>query len=410
MTFNIRDTISNKIEEDEVKLWKPQQLSFPIHEELLNELSIVNNNRNECDSQGLLELRQKIGIYYQKYTVMEISPEQIIIGPGTSTLLYLIQLLFNSIIILPNPFHLDILQQANINKNHLLVLETSLNNNYKITNNDLEELLVKNKTLQTKILILNNPNDNTGQIYTDRELIEISKVARKYNLIVLSIEIYAELTFTTYTSISKYYPEKTIICNDMSQSHFINGWKLGYLIFPLEMNQCIKSMKYLTKYVYGSVSHPIQLACIKGFGNPVIEQYIIMCRKVLLELTKVIYKKFITNNIGIIECQAGYNLILDFTKKSKTKIVLKNWNKLKPKIPFTKWVFKEIWEETGVYLVPGIELGRKEDELIGRLSLLDFDGSLVIEKAETEIINDTFILSYCEKQINLINKLIEWWL
>ena len=71
---------------------------------------------------------------------------------------------------------------------------------------------------------------------------------------------------------------------------------------------------------------------------------------------------------------------------------------------------KEIWKEIGVKLVSGIELGRKEDELIGRLSLLDFDGSLVIEKAETEIINDTFILSYCKKQINLVNKLIEWWL
>ena len=98
---------------------------------------------------------------------------------------------------------------------------------------------------------------------------EISQIAKKHGLYIISDEIYSELNFTEegHTSISKYYPERTIVTNGISKWLGAGGWRLGFMIFQKGMEAFIKSMNMLQSETFSAVSSPIQFASIEGFKD-----------------------------------------------------------------------------------------------------------------------------------------------
>ena len=111
------------------------------------------------------------------------------------------------------------------------------------------------------MLFLNSPNNPSGQICDN--LKEISSIAKKYNLLILSDEIYSELSFNeNFKSISQFYPEKTIISTGLSKWCGAGGWRLGYFIIPEALKELRDSLKILASETFSSVSAPIQYAAI----------------------------------------------------------------------------------------------------------------------------------------------------
>ena len=85
-----------------------------------------------------------------------------------------------------------------------------------------------------KLLILNSPNNPSGTTHTN--LKELAEIVKKYNVIVLSDEIYAELDFSgIYKSITHFYPEGTIISSSMSKWCGAGGWRLGFIAVPRKL-------------------------------------------------------------------------------------------------------------------------------------------------------------------------------
>jgi aspartate aminotransferase len=94
------------------------------------------------------------------------------------------------------------------------------------------------------IFILNSPNNPSGAVC--KNLKELAKVARKYKIIVLSDEIYTDLTFeNNYNSISKYYPELTFITGGLSKWCGAGGWRLGFLAVPNKLTDFLSCLKSL---------------------------------------------------------------------------------------------------------------------------------------------------------------------
>ena len=128
----------------------------------------------------------------------------------------LIHIAFNGEIIIPAPGWVSYEPQAEIWKNKVHWLETSRLNNWFPTGKELEKkikLVGKKKNL---ILILNSPNNPSGA--TCGNLEELAKVAKKNKIMVLSDEIYTDLTFSNeYSSISQFYPELTFITGGLSK-------------------------------------------------------------------------------------------------------------------------------------------------------------------------------------------------
>ena len=98
-----------------------------------------------------------------------------------------------------------------------------------------------------KVVILNYPSNPTGVTYTREEVKALANVLAKYNVFVLSDEIYSELIYDgTHTSIAEFIPEQTILINGLSKSHAMTGWRIGYIFAPKELTkEIIKVHQYL---------------------------------------------------------------------------------------------------------------------------------------------------------------------
>ena len=126
--------------------------------------------------------------------------ENVIIGPGSKELMFLLHVIFDGEIILPAPSWVSYAPQAILGRNKVKILQTKRENNWFPSGKEIEEIILRDKN-KNYLLFINSPNNPSGQVCKNLE--EIADVAKKYNLIILSDEIYSDLSFEdNYKSIS----------------------------------------------------------------------------------------------------------------------------------------------------------------------------------------------------------------
>ena len=137
-------------------------------------------------------MREAITDYLNKNNNNDFKKENIVIGPGTKELMFLTQIAFNGEILLPAPSWVSYQPQAVIAQNKVHWIQTTSNSNWFPTAEQLEGKIksIKNKNL---ILFINSPNNPSGTVC--KNLQEIATVAKKHKIIILSDEIYSQLTF-----------------------------------------------------------------------------------------------------------------------------------------------------------------------------------------------------------------------
>ena len=136
-------------------------------------------------------------------------------------------------------------------------------NEFKLTAEELEAAI----TPKTKILVLPFPNNPTGAIMTKEDLEPIAKLVEKYDLYVLSDEIYSELTYLEkHVSIASLpgMKERTIVINGFSKSHAMTGWRLGYACGPAEI---IKQMIKIHQFAIMCAPTTSQYAAVEAMRN-----------------------------------------------------------------------------------------------------------------------------------------------
>ena len=200
------------------------QSPFKVPENVITELKNNAHQNKYLSMQGLYELRQEIAKFVSSRKNYEYKAENIIVGPGTKELMFLLQILFDGDVILPAPSWVSYEPQAIIGRNKVHWINTSRENNWFPIAEDIEKIVLKNKN-NNYLLFLNSPNNPSGQICEN--LKELGNIIKKYNILVLSDEIYAELSFdNNYRYISSFCPEKTIISSGLSKWCGAGGWRL----------------------------------------------------------------------------------------------------------------------------------------------------------------------------------------
>jgi aspartate/methionine/tyrosine aminotransferase len=188
------------------------QSPFPIPKTIVKKLKKNADCNHYLPTVGLQELRIEIANFLGKHQQIKTSHEYIYIGPGSKELIYQTILIIEGTYLIPKGSWVSYLPQAKSIGKDYSILETSFKNNYKLQAHILESYCKKHAT-QNNILILNSPNNPSGAIYSKEELEKLATVCDKYDLIVLSDEIYSQISFKNShaKSISNYYPEKTIV-------------------------------------------------------------------------------------------------------------------------------------------------------------------------------------------------------
>ena len=385
--------ISRMLESKGKKIYKFGfgQSPFQVPDVIVDELKNNAFQNKYLPMQGLFELREAVAKYTSKKKNYEYKAENIIIGPGSKELMFLLHVIFDGEIILPAPSWVSYAPQAILGRNKTHILETKRENNWFPTAEELEELILKDKN-KNYLLFLNSPNNPSGQVC--KNLNEISEVVKKYNLIILSDEIYSELTFDDdYQSISKFCPEKTIISTGLSKWCGAGGWRLGYFVIPDSLKSIRDTINVLASETFSAVSAPIQYASIKAYEHDHME-YIKYSREILKIVGSYVYENLKSNKILINKPQGGFYLMPEF---------------LNNKFKTSSEMCDDILNKTGVALLPGSDFGFKNDKMLARLSFTDFDGATIMKKiSNNKSIDKNLVIELCPKIVEGTLKLKNW--
>ena len=216
---------------------------------------------------GLAELRSEINTYMtRRFNVSYDPTREVIVTVGGSEA---IDIAFRSIIepgdeiIIPTPSFVCYAPLARMAGGVPVILETKFEDKFKINPEALKAAI----TPKTKMLVLPYPNNPTGAIMTKQELLDIADIIRDTNIVVLSDEIYAEMTYTgNHCSIASLEGmwERTIIASGFSKAYAMTGWRLGYICAPKQLTE-----QMLKIHQYGIMSSPTtsQFAAIEALKN-----------------------------------------------------------------------------------------------------------------------------------------------
>ena len=368
------------------------QSPFQIPKNIVETLKKNAHKKEYLPIQGLPELRENISKYLFERTGVHYSKDNILITPGSKEAMLLMHITFNGEIITPAPSWVSYEPQAEIGLNKVHWLETSRENNWFPTAKELENKLKKLGKKKNLIFILNSPNNPSGAICDN--LKELALVAKKYKLIVLSDEIYTDLSFdNSYKSISKFYPNSTFISGGISKWCGAGGWRLGFLAVPNKLKEFMKSLKSLASESYSTVNTPTQFAAVEAYDGD-YEDYRLKVRSILNAVGTYVYNNLKSNKILINPPQGAFYLMPEFKNK---------------KFKSSSQLCEAILNDTGVAMLPGSDFGFKPKKMLTRLSYTDFDGVEFFKNvSDYNSISEEMVKKYAPNVVEGTTKLSNW--
>jgi len=259
------------------------QSPFHVLPVLAKALSESTEKGHYSDAEGILELREAISDFNKRHFNLDVKPSRIVIGPGTKDLINTLFGIIKGDVILPSPSWIGYRPQIHLLNKHFHTFFLKPEHDYKIHPEEFEEFVSKFHDEQ-HTLVLNNPHNPTGALYTKEELENLADVCRKHNVLVLADEIYALDTydFSKFTSMGQVYPEGTFVTNGLSKDRSAGGYRLGSCILPTTSSEKLASdYKKVAATLYTNVSTPTQYAAIKAYElNSEIDEYINITRNI----------------------------------------------------------------------------------------------------------------------------------
>ena len=225
--------------------------------------AIEHNETRYTPSSGTVELRKAICQRLKADCGVEYTPQQISVSNGAKPCVYVaLRALINpgDEVILPSPYWVSYSELIKMTGGVPVIVETREADHFKLTAQELRDAI----TPKTKAMILNNPSNPTGMMYSRKELEEIAKVCVEQDIYVICDEIYYHLVydgeeFVSLASISPEIKERTLLVNGVSKSYAMTGWRIGYVAANGQVSKVIAN--YLS-HCTGSPSSISQKAAV----------------------------------------------------------------------------------------------------------------------------------------------------
>jgi aspartate/methionine/tyrosine aminotransferase len=300
--------------------------------------ALDNGHTKYVDSLGIPPLREAICDYTEQKLGFRPDLSQVAIMPANSVIDFVMRCVIDpgDEVIFSDPgfaVYIAVASYLGIKAVKVPVLEK---NDFRLNPEDLLPLI----TDKTRLIITTSPQNPTGGVMTEAEILRVAEIAREKDVYLLSDEIYAE---NMYDDCQHYSPavvdqcrERTIILSGFSKGHSMSGWRLGYAIGPTEL---IAKMGQMFETVYTCVPPFIQYAGISALKTPkeLIQQRISNYKK----LRDLMVAKL--NDIPGITCATPKGAIYVFPNITGTGLTSKEFAKL-------------VLEKAGVAVVPGYAL------------------------------------------------------
>lgn len=302
---------------------------------------------------GIPELKKSIVNKFQKENKLNYSTDQITVGCGAKHVIYnIIVATINpdDEVIIPSPYWVSYPDMVLINGGKPVIAKTSRSENFKLT----PEVLRKNITNRTKLLILNSPSNPTGACYSENELKALGDVLNNYpNIYIISDDIYEHIRYQNYqyiniANINDELKNRTFVVNGVSKAYSMTGWRIGYAAGDKDL------IKAVAKIQSQSTSNPCsisQYASVEALSENSYE-FIEKSKLIFKERRDLVIKKL--NKISGIQTDVPDGAFYFFPsceeligRKTPSGMQIKNCT------DFAQYLLEEVL----VAVVPGIAFG-----------------------------------------------------
>ena len=230
--------------------------------------SLEKGRTSYTPNRGFLRLRAEISNFLERHYTVKYDPQtEILVTVGGSEAIDLgVRSLINpgDEVLIPEPSFVCYVPITEMAGGVPVIIETKPENKFRLTAQELEEKI----TDRTKLLIMPYPNNPTGAVMRRADLKAVAEIVKKYDLMVLSDEIYSELTYgeTSHVSFAEIegMQERTVVVNGFSKAFAMTGWRLGYAMGPKEI---VGQMTKLHQYGIMSAPTTSQYAAIEAMKN-----------------------------------------------------------------------------------------------------------------------------------------------
>jgi aspartate aminotransferase len=383
------------------------QSPFPVPVPVVEALRAAAAEKDYLPVQGLPALREAVADFHQRKDLVDVSAERVLIGPGSKELMFLLQLVYYGEIVITPPCWVSYLPQARIIGRKVSLIQTTSAAQWRVTPEQLDQAFeIVHDDLRPRLLVLNYPSNPVGTTFDADELQRIADVCRRFQVVVLSDEIYGGLHFTgEHVSIARFYPERTIISSGLSKWCGAGGWRLGTFAFPPELEWLLDAMAAVASETYTSVSAPIQHAGVTAFrGDVEVERYLWHARRILARLGRECAQILLDAGLNVPVPTGAFYLFVDFGPFA---------GQLAERgIKDGTGLCHRLLEEVGVAALPGVAFGRSRAELTARLALVDFDGALALAASEKVPLDSDlqadFTERWCSQVLEGARRIAEW--
>lgn len=218
---------------------------------------------------GIVELKEAIARIFEEDYGLYYEPNQIMVSNGAKQCLY--NALFclcdpGDEVLIPAPYWVSYPEMVRFCRAKPVYVPTKEENDFRLDVEVIEPLINKN----TKVLIINSPNNPTGSVYPRKDLVKIAELAVKHDLFVISDEIYDKLIYggEKHVSIASLGPEifaRTLVVNGVSKAYAMTGWRIGFALGPKEL---ISAMTNLQSHATSNPNSIAQKASLEALRNP----------------------------------------------------------------------------------------------------------------------------------------------
>ena len=231
--------------------------------------AICDGKTKYTPAAGIIPLRKAIAQRLKEDCGVDYDYTQIVVASGAKHSVYIALAAITNPgdeIIIPAPFWVSYYEMVRMVGGTPVIVEAGEEQNFKITAEQLEAAI----TDKTKCLMLNNPSNPTGMIYSKDELSAIGEVCVKHDLYILADEIYYQLIydgieFTSIASLGEDVKERTLLINGVSKSYAMTGWRVGYCAANKTL---AKIMSNFLSHSTGAPSTISQWASVEALTGP----------------------------------------------------------------------------------------------------------------------------------------------
>ena len=301
-------------------------------------------------TSGIVELRKAICKKLHQENNLNYSEEQIVVSTGAKQCLantFLAILNKGDEVISQNPCWVSYTELIKLADGVPVIVNCDENDGYKLSAKNIEKAV----TSKTKAILLNSPHNPTGIVYNKNELEEIAQIAKKYNLIIISDEIYEKLIYdgeehVSIASLSEDAYERTIVINGLSKTYAMTGWRVGYTASSAKLAKIMSSVQ---SHMTSNVCSISQYAALEALTGP--QDSINMMKNAFEERRNFMMKKLEEiDEVSFIKPQGAFYIMVNITYFIGKSI---NGVKINNSIEFAKMLL----EEEKVAVIPGAAFG-----------------------------------------------------